>query len=116
MNDMHTADSCGLGFFSVCNLKDSVGAWINKPAFLPLSASTGKVLLATIQKAAEVVATAMLPGQQLANPHGRELTGDAYEPVMAPSPGKPSTLSTNPSSITAHKMRGMLCPVGRAYR
>uniref|UniRef100_A0A6J0VA33 AP-4 complex accessory subunit tepsin isoform X1 n=1 Tax=Pogona vitticeps TaxID=103695 RepID=A0A6J0VA33_9SAUR len=69
------------------------------------STSTGKVLLATIQKAAEVVATAMLPGQQLANPHGRELTGDAYEPVMAPSPGKPSTLSTNPSSVTAHKMR-----------
>ncbi|KAJ7315869.1 hypothetical protein JRQ81_002031 [Phrynocephalus forsythii] len=67
--------------------------------------STGKVLLATIQKAAEVVASAMLPGQQLANPHGREPMDDAYEPVVAPSSGKASILSTKPSSATAPKMR-----------
>ncbi|XP_053150304.1 AP-4 complex accessory subunit tepsin isoform X2 [Hemicordylus capensis] len=68
------------------------------------STSTGKVLLATIQKAAEVVANAVLPGQELASPHHRELKDDAYEPVMAPS-GKSSILPTKPSSVVAHEMR-----------
>ncbi|XP_053231464.1 AP-4 complex accessory subunit tepsin [Podarcis raffonei] len=69
------------------------------------SASTGKVLLATIQKAAEVVANAMLPGQELPCPHGRELKDDAYEPVTAPFPGKSSVLPTKPPSVIVHKKR-----------
>ncbi|XP_061471741.1 AP-4 complex accessory subunit tepsin isoform X2 [Rhineura floridana] len=69
------------------------------------SASTGKVLLATIQKAAEVVANAMLPGQELTSPHSRELKDNAYEPVMAPFPGKSSILPTKPSSVITRKMR-----------
>ncbi|KAH0629354.1 hypothetical protein JD844_011374 [Phrynosoma platyrhinos] len=70
-----------------------------------LSASTGKVLLATIQKAAEVVANAMLSGQELTSPRNRDLTEDAYEPVMAPSSGKTSILPTKTSSVAVHKTR-----------
>nr|XP_008102348.1 PREDICTED: AP-4 complex accessory subunit tepsin isoform X2 [Anolis carolinensis] len=69
------------------------------------STSTGKVLLATIQKAAEVVATAMLSGQELTSPSNRELTDDAYEPVMAPSSGKSTTLPTKTPTVAVHKMR-----------
>ncbi|KAJ6658493.1 hypothetical protein lerEdw1_020048 [Lerista edwardsae] len=69
------------------------------------STSTGKVLLATIQKAAEVVANAMLPGQELPNPHSRELKDDSYEPVLAPSSGKSSVPATKLPPIIAHKMR-----------
>ncbi|XP_066474244.1 AP-4 complex accessory subunit tepsin isoform X2 [Tiliqua scincoides] len=69
------------------------------------SASTGKVLLATIQKAAEVVANAMLPGQELTSPHSRELKDDSYEPVLAPSSGKSSIPTTKLPPIIAHKKR-----------
>ncbi|ETE74016.1 hypothetical protein L345_00140, partial [Ophiophagus hannah] len=50
------------------------------------SVSSGKSLLATIQKAAEVVANAVLPGQELSCPPQREMADNVYEPVMAPSP------------------------------
>nr|XP_056719779.1 AP-4 complex accessory subunit tepsin [Euleptes europaea] len=69
------------------------------------STSTSKVLLATIQKAAEVVASAMLPGHELANPQGRELKEDAYEPVMAPSPGKSCVLPIKPPTVVVQNMR-----------
>lgn len=78
-------------------------------AFVTLPASTGKVLLATIQKAAEVVANAMLPGQELPSPHSRELKDDSYEPVLAPSSGKNSVPATKFPPIIAHKMRGIVC-------
>ncbi|XP_044272869.1 AP-4 complex accessory subunit tepsin isoform X2 [Varanus komodoensis] len=69
------------------------------------STSTGQVLLATIQKAAEVVANAIVPGQELSSPHSRELKDDTYEPVMAPSPGNSSSLPTKPPAVVARKMR-----------
>ncbi|XP_062979260.1 AP-4 complex accessory subunit tepsin [Elgaria multicarinata webbii] len=69
------------------------------------STSKGKALLATIQKAAEVVANAMLPGQELTSPHRRELKDDAYEPVMAPSPGKSPLLPMKSPSAVLRKMR-----------
>ncbi|XP_060620260.2 AP-4 complex accessory subunit tepsin isoform X1 [Anolis sagrei] len=68
------------------------------------SPSTGKVLLATIQKAAEVVASAMLSGQELTSPPNRALTDDAYEPVLAPSSAKSTTLPTKTSTVAVHKM------------
>ncbi|XP_048347307.1 AP-4 complex accessory subunit tepsin isoform X2 [Sphaerodactylus townsendi] len=69
------------------------------------STSTGKVLLASIQKAAEVVASAMLPGQELGSPQGRELKEDAYEPVMAPSLCKSCVLPVKLPTVVAQNMR-----------
>ncbi|XP_077184367.1 AP-4 complex accessory subunit tepsin isoform X2 [Paroedura picta] len=67
------------------------------------STSTSKVLLATIQKAAEVVASAMLPGHELASPQGRELKEDAYEPVIAPSPSKDCVVPVKlPPAVAQH--------------
>uniref|UniRef100_A0A8C0H2N9 TEPSIN adaptor related protein complex 4 accessory protein n=1 Tax=Chelonoidis abingdonii TaxID=106734 RepID=A0A8C0H2N9_CHEAB len=50
--------------------------------------SAGEALLATIQKAAEAVASAVLPSPEFPLPCPRELQDDAYQPVTAPSPGK----------------------------
>ncbi|XP_026531539.1 AP-4 complex accessory subunit tepsin isoform X2 [Notechis scutatus] len=69
------------------------------------SVSPGQSLLATIQKAAEVVANVVLPGQELTCPPQRELADNVYEPVMAPSPGKSPTLLTKPPVTLAKKMR-----------
>ncbi|XP_060108821.1 AP-4 complex accessory subunit tepsin [Heteronotia binoei] len=69
------------------------------------STSTSKGLLATIQKAAEVVASAMLPGHELASPLGRELKEDAYEPVIAPSPGKNCVVPIMLPPVVAQNMR-----------
>uniref|UniRef100_A0A8D0BL34 AP-4 complex accessory subunit Tepsin n=1 Tax=Salvator merianae TaxID=96440 RepID=A0A8D0BL34_SALMN len=69
------------------------------------STSPGKVLLATIQKAAEVVASAVLPGQEPPGPPSRELKDNAYEPVVAPSPNKSAVAPTKMPSVTAHRMR-----------
>uniref|UniRef100_A0A8D2LQ57 TEPSIN adaptor related protein complex 4 accessory protein n=1 Tax=Varanus komodoensis TaxID=61221 RepID=A0A8D2LQ57_VARKO len=91
-------------FFSLNMMAAVLRTWI-MPAFLVLSASTGQVLLATIQKAAEVVANAIVPGQELSSPHSRELKDDTYEPVMAPSPGNSSSLPTKPPAVVARKMR-----------
>ncbi|KAL8163460.1 UNVERIFIED_CONTAM: hypothetical protein K2H54_022621 [Gekko kuhli] len=69
------------------------------------STSRSKVLLATIQKAAEVVASAMLPGHELASPQGRELKEDAYEPVIAPSPSKNCVAPIMLPPVVAQNMR-----------
>ncbi|XP_007419918.1 AP-4 complex accessory subunit tepsin isoform X1 [Python bivittatus] len=69
------------------------------------STSPGKGLLATIQKAAEVVANVVLPGQELTSLPQRELTDNVYEPVMAPSPGKSPVLLTKPPLVLVQKMR-----------
>ncbi|XP_063149462.1 AP-4 complex accessory subunit tepsin isoform X2 [Candoia aspera] len=69
------------------------------------SASPGKSLLATIQKAAEVVANAVLHGQELTRLPQGELTDNVYEPVMAPSPGKSPALLTKPPLALVPKMQ-----------
>lgn len=73
---------------------------------MAFSVSPGKSLLATIQKAAEVVANVVLPGQDLPCPPQREMADNVYEPVMAPSPGKSPALLTKPPVTLAKKMRG----------
>ncbi|XP_074870628.1 AP-4 complex accessory subunit tepsin isoform X2 [Carettochelys insculpta] len=52
------------------------------------SSSAGEALLSTIQKAAEVVASAVLPGPESLPHCPRELQEDAYQPVTVPSPGR----------------------------
>ncbi|XP_039202307.1 AP-4 complex accessory subunit tepsin isoform X1 [Crotalus tigris] len=69
------------------------------------SVSPGKSLLATIQKAAEVVANVVLPGQELTCPPQRELADNVYEPVMAPFPGTSPALLTKPPATLAKKKR-----------
>ncbi|XP_054834028.1 AP-4 complex accessory subunit tepsin isoform X2 [Eublepharis macularius] len=69
------------------------------------STSTGNVLLATIQKAAEAVASAVLPSHELASPHVGELKEDAYEPVKAPSPGESCALPVKMPPVVAQSMR-----------
>ncbi|XP_067403358.1 AP-4 complex accessory subunit tepsin isoform X2 [Emydura macquarii macquarii] len=69
------------------------------------SPSTGEALLATIQKAAEVVASAVLPGQEFPTPCRRELQEDAYQPVTVPSPGKSCAVPEKPSAAVAHRGR-----------
>uniref|UniRef100_A0A7M4FLK7 AP-4 complex accessory subunit Tepsin n=1 Tax=Crocodylus porosus TaxID=8502 RepID=A0A7M4FLK7_CROPO len=69
------------------------------------SASPGEALLSTIQKAAEVVASAVLPSQDPHWPQGRELQEDAYQPVTAPSPGRSYAGSEKPLAPAAHSMR-----------
>uniref|UniRef100_A0A8C6V6B6 TEPSIN adaptor related protein complex 4 accessory protein n=1 Tax=Naja naja TaxID=35670 RepID=A0A8C6V6B6_NAJNA len=76
--------------------------WFPSVAF---PVSPGKSLLATIQKAAEVVANVVLPGQELTCPPQREMADNVYEPVMAPSPGKSPALLTKPPVTLAKKMR-----------
>ncbi|XP_019353758.2 AP-4 complex accessory subunit tepsin isoform X1 [Alligator mississippiensis] len=69
------------------------------------SASPGEALLSTIQKAAEVVASAVLPRQDPCRPRSRELQDDAYQPVTAPSPGRSYAGSEKPLAPAAHGMR-----------
>uniref|UniRef100_A0A8C8RWL2 AP-4 complex accessory subunit Tepsin n=1 Tax=Pelusios castaneus TaxID=367368 RepID=A0A8C8RWL2_9SAUR len=69
------------------------------------SPSTSEALLATIQKAAEAVASAVLPGQEFPPPCPRELQEDAYQPVTAPSPGKSCAEPVKPPSAAAHSSR-----------
>ncbi|XP_036268140.1 AP-4 complex accessory subunit tepsin isoform X2 [Pipistrellus kuhlii] len=47
--------------------------------------STGEALLATLQKAAEVVASAVRPGPEGPGSQGPRLQGDAYQPAVTPS-------------------------------
>ncbi|KAM7146108.1 AP-4 complex accessory subunit tepsin isoform 2-T3 [Macrochelys suwanniensis] len=69
------------------------------------SPSAGEALLATIQKAAEVVASAVLPGPDSPPPCPRELQDDAYQPVTAPAPGKRGAVPQKPPAAAAHSMR-----------
>lgn len=78
------------------------------PVFVTLPASTGKVLLASIQKAAEAVANAVLPGQELTNQHSRELKDDSYEPVLAPSSGTSSNPTAKLPPTVSRKIRGIV--------
>uniref|UniRef100_A0A674JQ30 TEPSIN adaptor related protein complex 4 accessory protein n=1 Tax=Terrapene triunguis TaxID=2587831 RepID=A0A674JQ30_9SAUR len=68
-------------------------------------ASAGEALLATIQKAAEVVASAVLPSPEFPPPCPRELQDDAYQPVTAPSPGKSCVVPPKPPAPAAHSLR-----------
>ncbi|NXF42328.1 AP4AT protein, partial [Nyctibius bracteatus] len=65
------------------------------------SASTGEVLLSTIQRAAEAVAHAVLPSPDGPRPHPGELHEDTYEPVRAPSPARSPTGAVEPPTATA---------------
>ncbi|XP_032653188.1 AP-4 complex accessory subunit tepsin isoform X1 [Chelonoidis abingdonii] len=69
------------------------------------SPSAGEALLATIQKAAEAVASAVLPSPEFPLPCPRELQDDAYQPVTAPSPGKSCVVPQKPPAAAAHSMR-----------
>ncbi|TFK05899.1 Small nuclear ribonucleoprotein F [Platysternon megacephalum] len=69
------------------------------------SPSAGEALLATIQKAAEVVASAVLPSPEFPRPCPRELQDDAYQPVTAPSPGKSCVVPPKPPAAAAHSLR-----------
>uniref|UniRef100_A0A8D0HDP9 TEPSIN adaptor related protein complex 4 accessory protein n=1 Tax=Sphenodon punctatus TaxID=8508 RepID=A0A8D0HDP9_SPHPU len=69
------------------------------------SASTGESLLTTIQKAAEVVASAVRSSQEAPSPRRRELREDTYQPVMVPSPGRSCPLPKKPPPASAHKVR-----------
>ncbi|NXD87971.1 AP4AT protein, partial [Halcyon senegalensis] len=71
------------------------------------SASPGEALLSTIQRAAEVVAHAVLPSPSSGPwPRHGELHEDAYEPVRAPSPaGTPPGAAKPPAAATAHGTR-----------
>ncbi|XP_056673327.1 AP-4 complex accessory subunit tepsin isoform X5 [Monodelphis domestica] len=51
------------------------------------SGSAGEALLSTIQKAAEVVANAVLPGHESPTIQSQVLREDTYQPVVAPSAG-----------------------------
>uniref|UniRef100_K7GHL8 AP-4 complex accessory subunit Tepsin n=1 Tax=Pelodiscus sinensis TaxID=13735 RepID=K7GHL8_PELSI len=76
------------------------------PPESPCPASAGEALLSSIQKAAEVVASAVLPGPQLPPPRPRELQEDAYQPVTAPPPGKSRAGPGKPPAAPAHSVRG----------
>ncbi|CAM4554189.1 AP-4 complex accessory subunit tepsin isoform X2 [Lepidochelys kempii] len=69
------------------------------------SPSASEALLATIQKAAEVVASAVLPSSEFPPPCPRELQDDAYQPVTAPSPGKSCAVPRKPPAAAALSMR-----------
>uniref|UniRef100_A0A8V1AKM5 TEPSIN adaptor related protein complex 4 accessory protein n=1 Tax=Gallus gallus TaxID=9031 RepID=A0A8V1AKM5_CHICK len=68
--------------------------------------SAGEALLSTIQRAAEAVASAVLPSPEGPPSHCGELHEDAYQPVTAPSPARSLASSTNPpAATTAHIAR-----------
>ncbi|XP_072208009.1 AP-4 complex accessory subunit tepsin [Excalfactoria chinensis] len=68
--------------------------------------SAGEALLSTIQRAAEAVASAVLPSLEGPRSHCGELHEDAYQPVTAPSPARSLASSTNPpAATTAHVAR-----------
>ncbi|POI32967.1 hypothetical protein CIB84_003283 [Bambusicola thoracicus] len=70
------------------------------------SSSAGEALLSTIQRAAEAVASAVLPSPDRPPSHCGELHEDAYQPVTAPSPARSLASSTNPpAATTAHIAR-----------
>lgn len=72
--------------------------------------------MATIQKAAEVVASAVLSGHELTSPHSRKLKEDVYVPVTAPSTGKSAMLPMKSHPVLAQNMQGIVNYVVRAYR
>ncbi|XP_061866775.1 AP-4 complex accessory subunit tepsin [Colius striatus] len=70
------------------------------------SASTGEVLLSTIQRAAEAVAQAVLPCPEGPRPCPGGLQEDTYEPVRAPSPApSPPGAAEPPAPTAAHGTR-----------
>nr|KAF6297128.1 TEPSIN adaptor related protein complex 4 accessory protein [Myotis myotis] len=58
--------------------------------------STGEAFLATLQKAAEVVASAVCPGPEGPGSQGPLLQGDAYQPAVTPSASHGHLAPANP--------------------
>ncbi|XP_015415270.1 PREDICTED: AP-4 complex accessory subunit tepsin, partial [Myotis davidii] len=58
--------------------------------------STGEALLATLQKAAEVVASAVCPGPEGPGSQGPLLQGDAYQPAVTPAASHGHLAPANP--------------------
>ncbi|XP_051491133.1 LOW QUALITY PROTEIN: AP-4 complex accessory subunit tepsin [Apus apus] len=70
------------------------------------SGSAGEALLSTIQRAAEVVAQAVLPCPEGPRPLRGELLQDSYQPVRAPSPTRSLAGTMKPpAATTAHSTR-----------
>ncbi|KFP01495.1 AP-4 complex accessory subunit tepsin, partial [Calypte anna] len=70
------------------------------------SGSPGEALLSTIQRAAEAVAQAVLPGPGGPRPLPGGLLQDSYQPVRAPSPTRSSTGAVKPpAATTSHSTR-----------
>ncbi|XP_071619938.1 AP-4 complex accessory subunit tepsin isoform X8 [Heliangelus exortis] len=70
------------------------------------SGSPGEALLSTIQRAAEAVAQAVLPGPGGPRPLPGGLLQDSYQPVRAPSPTRSPTGAVKPpAATTSHSTR-----------
>ncbi|XP_067571152.1 AP-4 complex accessory subunit tepsin isoform X3 [Pseudorca crassidens] len=67
--------------------------------------SAGEAFLSTIQKAAEVVASAMRPGPESPSSQRSLLRGDAYQPAVTPSAGLGPPTPGNPLPTAGPAMR-----------
>uniref|UniRef100_H3AW48 TEPSIN adaptor related protein complex 4 accessory protein n=1 Tax=Latimeria chalumnae TaxID=7897 RepID=H3AW48_LATCH len=69
------------------------------------SGSAGGRFLTTIQKAAEVVVSAVLPSHEVPISHGKSLCGDIYQPVTAPSATVACPAPENTAPVSARNVR-----------
>ncbi|KAM8999548.1 AP-4 complex accessory subunit tepsin isoform X1 [Sarcophilus harrisii] len=69
------------------------------------SGFAGEALLTTIQKAAEVVANAVLPGHESPSMQSRVLREDTYQPVVAPAAGQGHFVPRKPPSGPTQSVR-----------
>ncbi|XP_064423537.1 AP-4 complex accessory subunit Tepsin isoform X2 [Latimeria chalumnae] len=78
------------------------------------SGSAGGRFLTTIQKAAEVVVSAVLPSHEVPISHGKSLCGDIYQPVTAPSATVACPAPENTAPVSARNVRAALHQPGQA--
>ncbi|XP_022445062.1 AP-4 complex accessory subunit tepsin isoform X5 [Delphinapterus leucas] len=76
--------------------------------------SAGEAFLSTIQKAAEVVASAMRPGPESPSSQRSLLRGDAYQPAVTPSAGLGPPTPRNPLPTAGPGARAMRHQPGQA--
>ncbi|XP_059989321.1 AP-4 complex accessory subunit tepsin isoform X7 [Lagenorhynchus albirostris] len=76
--------------------------------------SAGEAFLSTIQKAAEVVASAMRPGPESPSSQRSLLRGDAYQPAVTPSAGLGPPTPGNPLPTAGPGARAMRHQPGQA--
>ncbi|XP_059989325.1 AP-4 complex accessory subunit tepsin isoform X11 [Lagenorhynchus albirostris] len=84
------------------------------PRALPPAGSAGEAFLSTIQKAAEVVASAMRPGPESPSSQRSLLRGDAYQPAVTPSAGLGPPTPGNPLPTAGPGARAMRHQPGQA--
>ncbi|XP_059989317.1 AP-4 complex accessory subunit tepsin isoform X4 [Lagenorhynchus albirostris] len=84
------------------------------PASSRYASSAGEAFLSTIQKAAEVVASAMRPGPESPSSQRSLLRGDAYQPAVTPSAGLGPPTPGNPLPTAGPGARAMRHQPGQA--